>query len=530
MIQPLLQSCKVRCQTTRSKLILLGLFVIFLRTVSNILYFKTYGLRASFGADIWYFAGVARGYHHLFFADPLQWLLPCLGNLPPERLYDVLLLFSNALHLLSVFLLFGCVRDLYNDEWAAFWSSAIYSSFVTSFHFCTASFHHQQFGLPILIGLLWLGYRLLNGKKIFSYFWALFIFLAMIGLGIGPDVLVILILSIPCGILRYLQKIKSPSKRWIAQTLVLGLVIYGFISLSPLIKELLTSLAAHFRGIDLAAQYQLQAADLMPFGWSMDSTGFTPLRIFWIGLIANYHLAALVFFGMIIWAWMKSRFFEVMFAAVAIGFSTQAGRFFYVVEIGFAILLGWVLAHGLRSSIFWKNIIGSICLFLFLGLAAWRGIACFYPGNMVIILSHLQKNPKPHSFVLCTPTYGFLIQGLTEVKPTSDLHHVDPTWVRLALRPTEEALEALKKHGVTHLFFTSYDFRLGWTSTPDGNKVFGIASSGGFEYFLPSIMEDIQKTLVYQALTENSFLPGAKLLAASTDKATQIRSVLFELK
>lgn len=493
------------------------LFVISLRSITSVIYFNLNGPLASFGADIWYFIGVAKGYYHLFWADPLQWLLPLLSGLQPEVLFYLLLIFSNLFHIFTVLLIFRLLNDLHQDEIAAFWASAAYSCFSTSFNFCTASFHHQQASLPVLIGLIWIGYRVWCKPVNFNpWFICITSLLFLIGLWMGPDVWVVLTGYALCSLVWLWRYEKSHTKFLLIQTAALIFLWIIFICLAPRIERVLDFAAFRFRGIDLAAQRELHVADLMPFSWS--------------SLWASYSWSSPVIILGIIWGWWKGRFPEVALITIATLFASRASRFYTIAEIAFAILWGWFLAREIRLGVQWKHVLGCLFILVLLGLTVWRGIPCFYSGNVASVLRCLNKDVKLGACVLCTPTYGFFIRGWTGAKPTSDWHHLDPIWVQIASQPADKAIDELRRRGITHLFFTSNDCRIQWIQTSHGTYTPLLLASGGFENNLPETIEDVKKSLIWQSLSENPQIPGAYRVSFQTDKTGQIKTVLFKLK
>lgn len=500
-----------------AKIMFLILWVICLRVISSIVYFKIHGPLASFGADIWYFVGVAKGYQHLFWMDPLQWVLPLLGGLRPETLFYLLLFFSNIFHLLSVLLLFGLLNEIEQDAISAFWASVGYSCFATSFNFCTASFHHQQVSLPVLVGLIWVGYRFWDGKKgrlSLGLCCAAFI-LAITGLSMGPDILVIFAWGLLCALAWFCCRGKSERKCFIFQTVILLIWIVTFVYLAPIMERFLEDLAFRMREISLVTQRQLQAADLMPFRWEN----------FWV----SYSWFSLVWIFLIFLGWWKGRFLEIALVITALLFASRASRFYTIAEIGFAVLLGWGLTQVIRFRVVWRHVIGGFMVIFLVGIAIWRGVPCFYPANISSVLAKLSQDAKSEPRVLCTPTYGFFIRGWTGAQPTSDWHHLNEKWVKIACQPAAQAVRELGQCGITHFFFTSYDYRMDWVCSPGGMTVPFLFASGGFECYLPDTIEEIRDSLVAQALADQPQIQGATLVDAKVDKTGQMKAVLFKL-
>jgi len=582
-----------RSERSRLPIILLVLFVISLRVIENIFYFKKYGPLSSSAADIWFFIGVAHGDHYLFWLDPLQWLLPFLSNFQTGTLFGLLLILSNGLHLLALTLLVGFLREVYQDERAALWTAAVYACLSTSCIFCTGSFHHQQESLPILIGLIWAACRFstqfcafsprrlvprslgeggfaspafAEGRPLRENLFrsaAALVLLAILALCVGPDVLVLFAAAIPCGVAWHFRNRGSPMKRLLIGTLVLASLTGVMVHLGPFFAKGVAFLALRLRGIDLAAQRQLSVGDLMPFGWSQFAATYS-----WLG----FGLIALVF-----WIWIRGRFVEIAFLLTAILFAALAARFYFVVEIGLAILIGYTLtrifhkfnlmglapkspnalgAIGAVSALWadisqwaceisgltqklgarrWlQNIAGVLLVLAFLSAEIWRGFSCLCPGILPSLLAKVQQDTQPDKLVFCSPTYGFLVRGASGAKPTSDMHHLDTSWVKLAAQPAADAIMALRKRGGTHLFLTSHDFQIRETRSSDGSLAMQAYGSGGFEHCLSELsQEEMRRSLVVRAFTEkfqNFPHQGMKFLGARHDPATQLTAVLYRLE
>jgi len=501
--------------------ILTLLFVVGLRVLENILYFKKFGPLSSPAADIWYFMGVARGHQHLFPLDPLQWILPLFGSCETQTLFVLLLVLSNGLHLLTVVLLFGLLREAYREERAALWAAVAYGCFHTSCLFCTGSFHHQQVVLPVLIGAMWSGCRFLNAKEARRNAGIALALLGALGLCIGPDALVLLVAAVPCGAAWHFRNRGAPAKRLLVGTLLLGCFAGGVILLGPWFQKLAVALASNLRGINLAAQRELNVGDLIPF------TG----RQFW----AAYFWFGLVLIVMVCRAWLLGRWIEIAFLLTALLFAARAGRFYFVVEIGLVILAGWMLARDpwLARSARVVHVAGGLLVLALLATEIQRGFLCLCPGMIPSVLFHVRKDARPEKKILCTPTHGFIVREASGAKPTSDMHHLNGTWMELAVKPAGEAVAELKKRGVTHIFFTSHDFEEAIERMPDGRWVVGTYCSGGLERHLPRLSQDMaQRSLVAQVFTPSfqTFpIKGLKLLSAVQDRATRLKIVLYRL-
>jgi hypothetical protein len=516
------------------------LLVALLRLTGNFFYFQKYGALSSIGGDIWYFIGVAKGYQHLFWGDPLQWILPLFKGLQPETLFYGLVLFSNVLHLCSVYLLFRLIQEIGKDEIAAFWGGLFFSVLMTSVLFSTAAFHHQQVVLPILIGLIWISYRILNSLSAPS---KQILFVGLLALyvacAIGPDITVILTFVLLFAAIQFLKPKSFTSYPWAIPTILLVVFSVLFHLVSPIISESITSLAANLRGIDLASQRALKAGDLMPFAppapsqipdtWWRQALfillgayapeSFPALLKTFLGHVHHYSLLAYGLLGILIWAWWKKYLFPVTLVLVAMLVSSQAARFNFLTEVGFSLLFGIFLSQ--RKTFRVKTILGIAMVLLFLATALGRGSVCHYPGQMVKVLLEIPKDPRPSKLVFCSSTYGFLIQSVTGAKTTSDLHHLDFKSIETASKPAHLALQEFRAQGITHLWFTTYDFRVEQNA---------ILTTGGYDQFLPQDSSDIEKMLIFQALKLS--LPPAQtnLLAAEVHEAAAVGMVLYQLK
>jgi hypothetical protein len=494
---------------------LLLLTVTTIRLVSAVLFQYRHGALASYGSDIWYFICVARGSQHLFIGDPLQWVLPAFGHLTPSTLFYGLLVASNLLHLATVYLLFRLIHTITEEEPVAFWSALAYSLFTTSFNFSTASFHHQQVVLPILILLIDRVIRAWNTSPLSRSTIAFLCLLPLVAAVMGPDVLVILAWAGLCFLVRPRGRTTLLTGRPLIQAAVLLLAVGVFLAIAPMLSRSVDRLAALLRGIDLNTQRSLRIADLEPFGWA--------------NLWASYGLLSLLAISLLLWSGWRGFFPENALVIIALLFALRASRFYFVAEIGLALLLGrWLTSletfhpRGLR--------VAGLTICLLLGSAAvWRGWPCFYPGSVVETARKLSSvSPQP-TRVLCTPTYGFLIQGLTGARTTADWHHFEQQWTMLASRPAKEAVAELKKRGISHCLFTSNDFRVAWVQSPTGPAPV-LAASGGFERDLPSELEKVEQSLVAAALSDEQRIPGVRRLSTTVDPASHLKTVLVALE
>jgi hypothetical protein len=531
-----------------------GVFI--LRAVSTFLYFQKNGIRSSYGGDIWFFMGVAQGHERLFWSDPLQYVLPLFRNLSPEHLFDVLLVASNIFHLVSVALLFLFCLEMTKNVPASLWAAAVYSVTMTSFNFSTASFHHQQAALPLIVGCLWISWRIYSEG--FTWIRGLsLMMMSLVCLSMGPDILVILALILPLGglKLRKYETILAPfllillwgiwmifvrnemssgifrgfvvisaiflaaffwfrarwqDKKWVLPFLLLGIWVGLFCLAGPWMEKLFEAAAAKSRGIDLAAQRMLRAEDLMPF----------ELRELWIA----YPWIAMMFIGILIYSWKQGRFFEGFVVFTSFLFAGFAARFYFLTEIGFALVIAWFFSVQTRPKMLhgWGSVlVGGLII-----VAVIRGVACLYPGIIWGALEPLRKEPDK-KLVLCTPTYGFLVKSLTGHKPTSDWHHLNGVWIRTASRRAEPALVELKRLGVHYAFFTSIDLRVVEMDV-NGVKVPVLHDSGGFE--LPSVLEDVQATFAFRVLYGPENMDGLTMLRQGSTRNGESKAVLARLQ
>ena len=91
-------------------------------------------------------------------------------------------------------------------------------------------------------------------------------------------------------------------------------------------------------------------------------------------------------------------------------------------------------------------------------------------------------------------------------------------------------LKAMRERGITHILLTSHDFRVEVERGPDGRPVMGTYCSGGLEKTLSRLPpEELQFTLVYQALAASFPIAGTRLLEARTDPSTHMKVVLYRL-
>ncbi len=491
-------------------------FAVLVKLASNLYYFQAHGFPASPGADIWFFAGVAQGAHHIFWGDPLQWVLPLFGSCQPTTLYLLLLVFSNVLSLLSLWILFATLKLLYADEGAALWGCAIYVCLSSSVIFCTGSFHHQQESLLVIMLVLWAAVRFSHARKEDGRGrWGIaVILLSALGLCVGPDMLVVLAAAVPCIMVLRLRRIPHP--QWMEWLIMLGYLAL-LVAARPCLYEWGTHLAQNFRGIDLRGQMELRVLDLLPL--SLDVMNHT------------YPLIGCAVVVLAVVALYCGRIFAVSLLACGVIFATLAGRFFFIVEVGATFLVAWTFSNILGRNLRRQSVAGVLGVGLLLGLDVAHGLDCAYPSTICRVLSEMQKDPRPNKKVFCTPTYGFLIQSFARAMPTSDMHHLDARWVEKSSGPSWDAIAYFKVRGVTHIFLTSYDFQLAVRRDAIGNTESGTICSGGFEKHVPKLSDsDLEKSLVYRVLNGDRPVPGTSVVSIQTDPSTRMKVVLLRLE
>lgn len=500
-----------------------GLLFVFagaVHLVANLLYASAYGSLSSPGADIWFFVGLARGDHHVFSTDPLQIFLPILGFLGPSSLYVLLVLLSNAFHLFTLWLLFGALTDFFNDEWAALWSCAFFTLTLTSgFTFCTGSFVHQQEALPVLVGLLWAGNLFMMAPT-----WqeklrhaGVIVALLLLGAIIGPEVLVICTLAIPCAMVWYFRRFMDPFIRHAMGTLLLALYFATIFVAGPFMVKVISFGGQFFQGISSQANQDLRLGGLAPMEW--------------MEILDVYGPVYLLFVALAVWTWSNGRFPELALIFTGVIFSTVAARFFFIAELGFAALVCWVLARPLRYQIIPKSVVGAGLLVVMAAFACWKGVPCAYPGSFVRVLEQIEKDPRGNPRVLCTPTYGSIVRAVSGANPTSDFRVLDPQWVRIATMAADEAVPLLAEKGITHLFLTSRDFNLGTRLDFHGTSETAFISSGGFAPLVNEMSrEQITASLVYRALLGKDAVPGLTPIGEANHPATEQRAVLFRVE
>lgn len=488
--------------------------------VANLLYASTYGALSSPGADIWFFVGLARGYHHVFSTDPLQVFLPILGFLGPSALYVLLVLLSNAFHLFTLWLLFGALTEFFNDEWAALWSCAFFTLTATSgFAFCTGSFVHQQEALPVLVGLLWAGHLFMTALTLRERVRYLGVVAALLLLGviIGPEVLAICTLAAPCAMVWHLRRFMDSFIRHAMGTLLLVLYFAMIFLAGRYLGDLVSYGGQFFQGISPHAHQDLHLGVLAPLEW---------MEIFDV-----YGPVYLVFAVLAMWAWWNGRLPELALIITGVIFSTVAARFFFITELGFAALVCWALARPLRYQAISKHTVGAVLLVVMAGFVCWKGVPCAYPGCFVEVLEKIEKDVRGEKLVVCTPTYGFMVRAVTGARPTSDRRVLDPQWVRIATMPSNEAVPMLAAKGATHLFLTSRDFNLGTRLDSHGDSESGFVSSGGFAPLVNEMSrEQITASLVYRALLGKEPVPGLTPVGEVNHPSTEQRAVLFRVE
>ncbi len=503
--------------------VLFLLWIIALRVISNLIYFNIYGPLASSSADIWFYIGVAKGYYSLFWADPLQLLLPLLGHLEMAQLYNVLLFLSGFLHLSTVILLFCVLREVYQDESAALWAATIYSCFLSSFLFCLGTLMHQQVSLPIIVALIWLAQRYFKAgtqrKRLFLAGGILW--LILVGSAVGPDIWVVIAAGLPCWLAWKYRVDGTRKTRLIVATG--GMMVYGIFLflLGRFFEDWISTIALAARGIDLMQQKSMGVRDLMPLSWEHVFGAFSWMSYAWIALAVI--------------AWFRERYIEVFLLAVSIIFSMLAVRFFFIVEMATSFLLAWSLMRIQASRRMLRSGIAAVILFIFLGLHAWRGFACFAPSTFISVLSMIQKDSSDRKLVLCNASYGFLVQVIGNAQPLSDIHHLDQDekFMKLLVLPVKKAVAELKKGGVTHLLLTSYDFYQKTETSKNGEVIVKSYSCGNLERYLARLTtSDLQMSLIFQMFTPffQTFPdPEMTLVKACVDPATQLQMVLYKL-
>jgi MFS family permease len=500
--------------------ILLTFFVVTVHAAANFLFFARYGPYASAGADIWFFVGVAKGYYHLFWADALGWLLFPLRACSPETVFTLLLALSNGLHFLTLFLMFRTVREVYRNERAACWTAVIFSCSSSALLYSTGTFVHQQASLPLMVALVWTVYCYLTRPAQERRRWIVWSSaLAIIGLGIGPDLIVWLLTGLLALAAWHWRRRGISPGRLLAATGVVAVIAIALVGLRPVLEHLAIALASLTRGIDLSAQRAIHAGDLMPLSWSR-FTGTYPLL--------GYGLIALA-----LYAWCRGRVVEGVLVLVPSLFSLSIVRFFFLAELGLAFLIGWFFARGFPSRAWLQHVAGLVLVVLLLMTAVARGFTCLCPSALVRTLVQLRNDPAPKKIVVCTPSYGFVVKALTGEQPTADMHRLNSNafWMESLSRPADEASYPMRERGATHVLLTSNDFCETVERGPDGRPSMGTYCSGGLEKtLLPLPPDDLRFTFVYRALAANFPISHAHLLFTATDPVTRLRVVLYRLQ
>lgn len=483
------------------------LWVVVIHAETTWWFIREHGPLASAGGDIWYFIGVARGHHRLFALDPLQWILPLFDGLPVAALFNLLLGASSALHLISILLLAGLLRETYRDERAALLSTAVYACLPSSISFVAGTFHHQAAGLPLLIGVIWLAIRWTRATERRSR-WilgaGLFVVEAL-ALSMGPDALVPLLAAIPCGIVWKLRNRGDPSSRVWVSGIAGGSAIFLFWMLSGPAWNWAAAGARTARGIDLIAQRSLGTIDLQPLEWSQfwqDSPWLTAAQVLLVG-----------------WGIQRGRWSELFLAATALLFATQALRFFYLFELGLTILFACALAQAWpRWPRLKAGLAGAAALLMASAAESWDA-PCRYPSIIAQALAKVAADPRPNKLIWTTPNLGFLAREAGGAAVTTDWHHLDSSWMTLVTQPSREALEDLKRRGVTHFFLTSNDYSV-------------THASGGLERSLRRLTDgEFRQTLVHEAHTTLlAHVEGIELLDERRDPRTGFRLVLYAIR
>ncbi|MCC7518500.1 MAG: hypothetical protein IT578_04875 [Verrucomicrobiae bacterium] len=484
--------------------------------IGNILYASSYGALSSPSGDIWFLVGVARGVERLFPTDPLQIFLPLLGFLGVTPLFFALVLLSNALHLFTLWLLFGVLVEFFSDEWAALWSCALFTlSVMGGFTFCTGDFPHAQESLPVLVGLMWSGRRFMTAPTPRDRLRAAGTIAALLLLGaiLGPDVLVITTLAAPSAMLWHFRRFMDPFIRHAMGTMLLALYFTTIALAAPHLVKAIAYGAQVFRGVNLEAAQELHLGDFAGLAW-MD-------------LLGLYGPAYLIFAVLGLWAWSNGRLSELALISTGVIFATVAARFFVIAEFGFAALLCWALARPLRLATVTKHTVGAAFLAAMLCYASWKGTPCAFPGDYVNALRSLERDPHQNKLVLCTPAYGALVRAVSEAQPTSEIYAVQPDWIRIAMLPADDAIRELATKKVTHLFLTSGDLSRKPEREILNDAEPAFRGSGGFAAWVNEMPpEKITASLAYQALYGKTPLLGLTKLREIYLDSTDQRAVL----
>lgn len=502
----------------------LFVFAVAVKVGFNLHYLQRYGYPSSPGGDIWFFAGVAQGTHPLFAADPLQWLLRPFGACEPLTLYLLLLVLSNLLSLLSLGLLVLALRRFFRDDRAALWGGALYACLSKSVIFCTGSFHHQQESLAFIMAALWAASHIAGETEAGRlHRWRiLFAIFALLGLCVGPDMVVALAALLPCAVIALARRAApSLSIPWRAGLLLLGYLAI-LLALRPVMYQSAVHLARSTRGIDLPSQLAMGIADLLPLSLTAMShtrEGMLGLTVLAIGMLLSA------------WSLSRGRLLPCSLFLCGVVFATLAVRFFFVAEIGLAFLFAWWRSVAVPRRSLWPLAAAVVVAATTSGLHLWNRLPCAYPAALGTVLDDLRRDPQPAKKVFCTPTYGFIVEACGRAAATSDMHHLEPGWVEAASRSAWDAVAYFKVRGVTHMLLTSDDFRLAVRPDATGRLLAGTICSGGFERFIPQLSDDdLAKTLVYRARTGDHSVPGTKVLAARTDLATGLEVVLLRIE
>ncbi len=500
-----------------AKAVLAG-FVLIVHLVANVLYFQTYGAWSSSSMDIWSFINVAKGCDHLLWGNPLQWILFLLGFLPAGAIFWLLVILSNVLHFAALFVLYHALRDFHLDDWAALWGCAVFSCLYSSMLFCTGALYPQQVSLPILIGLLWAGHRFLIGEteEVKRRMAEVMVLLILDGLCIGPEVMVVSLVAGPCIVSWYLRRFFDPFIRHLMGTMLLILYFVTLYLAAPYLKDL-TFLVAHaIRGINLAGQQE------------MDGGGLSGMK--WMDLFETYSVLHVVVLLLAFWAWLRMRLPELAVLFAGIVFTLVSARFFFIMDLGIAVMIAWVIGRVFRGDALMRHITGFLAVFLFLGSAVWHGVPCAYPGMLYSTLETIKKEIPSEKLVLCTPTYGFLVRAAAGARPTSDMNHLNQKWVEMASRPAEESIAALKQLGITHIFLTSHDCNRVMKKGSHDYLEAVTAGTGGFGSTLPQLSDqELSETLVHRVLFGRTPVAGTTVLQTQIDSATEQKAVLLRV-
>ena len=143
--------------------------------------------------------------------------------------------------------------------------------------------------------------------------------------------------------------------------LAYGALIFGA---GKILTPVVEKLAANVRGIDLVTQRALSIGDLMPLTWERFLGTYSWLGFIWLGLLG--------------FAWLRNRFWEVALVAVSLLISIHAVRFFFIAELGTVFLICWFFVT-VFSKTFMRNFVGGVIVVFLIGAEIARGFTCFCP-------------------------------------------------------------------------------------------------------------------------------------------------------